>query len=119
MVRTDRRLFRTWTDWDAASKAIGFTDGRSTRVQGGLRVGTSFDYHGVRVEPTLTGMAYDDVSISGGTIVSAFAPLVPTDEGKVFGQGIGKLNFDWGRGLSAYVEGEVRGPSGVLGYAGP
>jgi hypothetical protein len=45
---------------------------------------------------------------------------VPTDEGKVFGQVIGKLNFDWSKdikGLSSYVEGEVRGRSGVFGTA--
>src|SRR5207248_1156554 len=83
----------TATVWDSASQAIGFTNGRQWRVQGGARVGTSYNWGGVRVEPTLTGLLYDDVSITGGTLVTAFAPLVPTDQGKVFGQLIGKLNF--------------------------
>jgi hypothetical protein len=54
------------------------------------------------VEATLTALAYDDVSITGGTLgtsVAGGSPLVsvPTDEGKVFGQVIGKLNFDWSK----------------------
>jgi hypothetical protein len=38
----------------------------------------------------------------------------------VFGQVIGKLNFDWGKdikGLSSYIEAEVRGRDGVVGTA--
>jgi len=34
-----------------------------------------------------------------------------------FGQATAKLNFDWGRGLSSYVEGEVRGRDNALGVA--
>jgi hypothetical protein len=58
------------------------------------------------------------VSIRGGTISTITAPLVPTDEGKVFGQLIGKLNVDYGNGLSSYIESEVRGGDGVIGAAG-
>jgi len=43
--------------------------------------------------------------------------LVPTDQNKIFGQATAKLNFDWGRGLSSYVEGEVRGRDNALGVA--
>ena len=84
-------------------------------------LGTPFDWGRDSVEATLTALAYDDVSITGGTLVTSVAgasPLVPTDEGKVFGQVTGKLNFDWSKdikGLSSYVEGEVRGRSGVFG----
>jgi hypothetical protein len=106
--------------WDGASRALGFEDGHTIRVQGGIRAGTSFDWNGVTVEPTLTGMAYSDVEIRGGTIALAAGspPLAPTDEGKVFGQGIAKLNFVWNRNLSSYLEGEVRGRENVLGAAG-
>jgi hypothetical protein len=106
--------------WDGASKALGFENGHTIRVQGGIRTGTSFDWNGVTVEPTLTGMAYSDVEVRGGTIaVAAGTPaLAPTDEGKIFGQGIAKLNFIWNKQLSSYLEAEVRGRDSVLGAAG-
>jgi hypothetical protein len=110
----------TSTVWDNASKGLGFEDGHAIRVQGGIRTGTSFDWNGVVVEPTLTALAYSDVEIRGGTIaVAAGAPaLAPTDEGKVFGQGIAKLNFIWNKQVSSYLEAEVRGRDSVLGAAG-
>jgi hypothetical protein len=64
-------------------------------------------------------MAYSDVEIRGGTVAAAAGgALVPTDEGKVFGQGLAKLNFIWSSNVSSYIEGEVRGREGVLGTAG-
>jgi hypothetical protein len=50
--------------------------------------------------------------------VAAGGAVVPTDEGKVFGQGIARLNFIWNANVSSYLEGEVRGREGVLGAAG-
>jgi hypothetical protein len=105
--------------WNAGGHAAGFTDGYAWRVQGGLRAGTSWDAGGgVKLEPTVTALAYDDVKISGGTLSVALAPVTaPTDQDKVFGLLDLKLNADYGGGLSAYVEGEVRGRTGVLGTA--
>jgi len=109
----------TATVWDNASKFFGFEDGHVWRVQGGVRVGTSYDWNGVKVEPTLTGMAYSDVEVQGGTVAAAAGGLVvPSDQGKVFGQGIAKLNFIWNANFSSYLEGEVRGREGVLATAG-
>ena len=100
----------TSTVWDESAHALAFQDGHTLRIQGGVRVGTSFDWNGVTVEPTLAAMAYSDVEIRGGTVAVAVGQLIaPTDEGKIFGQGIAKLNFIWNRNLSSYVEGEVRG----------
>jgi hypothetical protein len=112
----------TVTIWNSASSALGLTDGNAVRIQGGSRFGTTFDWGRTPVDATLTGLLYDDVSITGGTLSTAVAgtSLVPTDEGKVFGQVIGKLNFDWGKdikGLSSYIETEIRGRSGVIGTA--
>lgn len=105
--------------WDGASKAMGFEDGHTWRLQAGVRVGSAFDWNGVKVEPTLTGMVYSDVEVRGGTIAAAAGGLaIPTDEGKVFGQGIAKLNFIWANNVSSYIEGEVRGRENVLGAAG-
>jgi len=104
--------------WNADGHTRGFTDGYAWRVQAGLRAGTSWDAGGgVKLEPTLTALAYDDVKISGGTLAEALAPLAPTDQDKMFGLFNAKLNADYGYGLSAYVEGEVRGRTGVLGTA--
>jgi len=110
----------TRTVWDSASRAQGLEDGRTTRLQAGARVGTSFDWGSAKVESSLSGRLYDDVSVQGGSVAAATAGnnLVPTDEGKIFGQLIGKLNFDWGHGLSTYVEGEARGRDHVFGAAG-
>jgi hypothetical protein len=109
----------TATIWDGGSKALGFEDGHTWRVQGGVRIGTTYDWNGVKVEPTLTGLAYSDVEIQGGTVAQAAGGLlVPTDQGKVFGQGIAKLNFLWTNNFSSYIETEVRGREGVLGAAG-
>jgi len=107
--------------WDGASKAMGFTDGQDWRGQVGARVGTSYDWNGVKVQPTLTGLVYDDFFVSGNTIIAAgfgAGALVPTDEGYLFGQLIGKVDFDWGKGWTSYVEAEVRGRQDVLGAAG-
>ena len=109
----------TSTVWGEASRALGLQDGHVLRLQGGIRVGTSYDWNGVMVEPTLAAMLYSDVEIQGGTVaIVAGAPALPTDEGKIVGQGIAKLNFIWNRNLSSYVEGEVRGREGVFGAAG-
>jgi len=108
----------TNTAWNGTAHDLGLTDGDTWRVQGGARLGWNTVWNTVQVDSTLAALAYDDVSIRGGTISTVAAPLVPTDEGKVFGQLIGKLNFDYGNGLSSYLEGEVRGREGVFGAAG-
>jgi hypothetical protein len=109
----------TWLDYgNSATTNLGVTDAHQIRVQGGLRVGTSTSWGTIRVEPTLTGLLYSDVEVSGSTIATATTPLVPTDEGKVFAQLVGKLNFLITPNFSAYVEGEIRGREDVFGAAG-
>jgi hypothetical protein len=112
----------TRTIWNSTGQALGISDGSSFRVQGGARVGTQFQWGTIPVEATLTGLLYDDVSISGGTIANVVGgTLVPTGQGLIFGQGIGRLQFDWSqsiKGLSTYIEGQVRGSSGVFGAGG-
>ncbi|HXX09107.1 MAG TPA: hypothetical protein VEJ43_13675 [Pseudolabrys sp.] len=109
----------TRTVWNGTSKALGLTDGTNVRVQGGMRFGTSFDSGGVHFTPTLALLAYDDVVINGGTLaVATGTPLAPTDEGKVFGQAIGKLEAQVSKNLSTSIEGEVRGRANIYGLAG-
>ena len=70
---------------------------------------------------TVTGLAYDNVSVSGGFIQNvAFgnqAELL-NDQGKLRGEGILALNFDYGNGLSTFVQGDVRGGEGLFGAGG-
>ena len=80
---------------------------------------TTFNWNGVAVEGTLGGFAYWDLVVRGGTLASAVAnPLVPTDQGKIFGMGTGKLDFLWGHGLSTFAEADVRGRDHVFGATG-
>jgi hypothetical protein len=111
-------FLHTNTVWNDMAHNLGMIDGETWRVQGGARVGWSGVWNAIQVDGTLTALAYDDVSITGGTLATITAPLVPTYEGKLFGQLIGKLNFDYGNGLSSYIEGELRGTDGVIGAAG-
>jgi autotransporter-like protein len=115
--------------WGDAEHALGFTDGQVTRVQGGLRAGTWFMWGATRIEPTLTGLAYSDTSVRGGTAFAAGVPGIPTftgaplptDQGEVWGKGIAKVNFVFSSNFSAYLEGEVYRTSGAVdlrGYAG-
>jgi hypothetical protein len=109
----------TRTVWNSESSADGFTDGTDVRVLGGVRFGSGFDWAGIHFDQSLTVLAYDDVVISGGTLaVATGSPLAPTDEGKIFGQLIGRLEAQLPRNWSVNVEGEFRGSTDVYGVAG-
>jgi hypothetical protein len=109
----------TRTVWNGGSKAFGMTDGTDVRVQGGARFGSGFDWAGTHFDGTLTLLAYDDVLISGGTLaVATGTPLTPTEQGKVFGQAIGRLEAQLTKNWSASVEGEFRGSTDIYGLAG-
>jgi hypothetical protein len=109
----------TRTVWNTESSALGFTDGTDVRVQGGARFGSGFDWAGIHFDQSLTVLAYDDVLISGGTLaVVTGTPLAPTDEGKIFGQVIGKVEAQLTANWSVNVEGEFRGSTDVYGVAG-
>ena len=102
---------------------LGLDDGSLVRVQGGARVGTTTLINDrVLMTSTLTGLAYDDVLVAGGFIPAAAFDaknlLVQQDQGKVRGRGILALNFDCGYGITSFVQGEVRGGSGVFGTGG-
>jgi hypothetical protein len=106
---------------DGSAAMLGLKDGHDWRVQGGLRVGTDFFWGTVHVTPTVTGLAYDDVQVTGGVITGGAFPvaaIVPSDEGKVRGQGIFNVNFDYGNGVSAFVLGDVRGGSDLFAAGG-
>ena len=44
--------------------------------------------------------------------------MVPSDEGKIRGEGIFALSFDYGNGLSSFALAEVRGGQDLFGAGG-
>ena len=110
----------TNSNYDSGAAALGLQDGYDWRVQGGARLGIESLWNSVHVTTTITGLAYSDVKIVGGPIASgSFAgTILPSDQGKVRGEGIFLANFDYGRGFSTFVQAEVRGGSGLIGGGG-
>lgn len=115
----------TNSQYAASAAALGLDNGEAWRLQGGLRVGFESMWNATRVTTVLTGLAYSDVSVTGGVITNgatggAFAgtAVLPSDQGKVRGQGIARVNFDYGNGFSTFVQGEVRGGEGLFGAGG-
>ena len=111
--------------YDSGAAALGLQDGYDWRVRGGGRLGIELFWNAVHVTTTITGLAYSDVSIVGGPIVggatgASFAggTVLPSDQGKVRGDGIFTTNFDYGQGLSTFVQAEVYGGQGLLGGGG-
>jgi hypothetical protein len=104
----------TSTSYGANAVTLGLSDGALLMVQGGARFGnaTLLD-NKVLLTTTLTGLAYSNVSVSGGFIPGAgFLGnniLAQADEGQVRGRGILAFNFDFGQGIKSFVLGEVRG----------
>ncbi len=113
------------SQYAASAAGLGLQNGEAWRVQGGARIGFESMWNTTRITTTLTGLAYSDVSVVGGVISDsatggAFAgtAVLPSDQGKVRGQGIARVNFDYGNGFSTFVQGEVRGGQGLFGAGG-
>ncbi len=105
-----------WSYTQSSFNAVGFIDGHTVRLQGGARVGTEWIYGTVKVQPTLTGIAYSDVILVGPHPFGAAIAVI--EEGKLFGKGAAKINFVWTDKFSTFVEGEVRGSNDIFGVAG-
>jgi hypothetical protein len=77
------------------------TQRRGHPLQAGVRI---YVWSGVLVTPSVTGLAYDDVSIQGlvaaDGVNGAPATALPADQGKIRGEVILASNFDYGNGLS-------------------
>lgn len=112
----------TWTEYGSNAALLGLSNGSLLRVQGGARFGIESMWDRVRVTTTVTGLAYEDVSVSGGVLQNAAfgttSSLLLAQEGKIRGQGILAFNFDFGNGFSSFVLGEVRGGEGLFGAGG-
>jgi len=111
----------TYSDYDSRAAALGLKNGDDLLLLGGLRVGTDFLWGTVHVTPTVTGLAYDDVLITGQVVSGggfAVTPVIPLDAGKVRGEGIFAVNLDYGTGLSAFALADVRGGQNLFAAGG-
>jgi hypothetical protein len=104
----------TQTSFSDVPVTLDLVNGHTTRVQGGARFGTAWDYNGIHFEPTLLGLVYDDVQITG-TPLQTINVVAPTEEGKVRGEFDLVLNADFGKGFSGFAEGDVRFGDDLLG----
>ena len=111
-------------DYDSDAAALGLADGHVLRLQAGARLGTQFLWNNVVVTPILTGLVYGDATVSGLAVTdaaflgSAGGVASAATEGKVRGQGIGAVKFDYGNGVSSFVQADIRGGSDYFGYGG-
>ena len=104
--------------WDATGQSFGLDDGSGVQLQAGFRYGIEHKWNGMTVTRRWTFLLYDDVLLDDGNdLFKLLSPGVPTDQGKVFGLVQSRLSVEGEKGLSAFVEGEVRGREGVLGVA--
>jgi hypothetical protein len=83
--------------------------GSSTQVDAGARIGTEWMWNTVKVQPSLTGVAY--------TIADESGP-VSGNKGQLGGRGSGKLNFIWTDHFSSYVEAHASGIAFTSAYGG-
>lgn len=93
-------------DFNGDAAVLGLTSGDVVRVQGGARVGTTFEYMGVHFEPYVLGLVYDNV-VETGTPLSTLGVTGLVDEGLLRGQFDVDLDMDFGHGWTSFVRGEV------------
>ena len=112
----------TQTNYDSSSAAtLGLTNGHLVRVQGGARYGIESYWGNATLLTTLTGLAYEDVSVSGGFIQNvAFgnSALIINDQGLLRGQGILAFNLAFNNGVTLFAQGDVRGGQDLFGAGG-
>ena len=111
----------TYSLYDSSAQALGLASGYVLRLQEGARVGLDFYCNDIHVTPTIAGLLYDDVVVTGGPIVNGFfvgGDLLPSDEGKLRAQGILTLNVDYRNGLSSFASATIYGGEDLFGAGG-
>ncbi len=110
----------------AEAHSNGAVIGQVWTVQGGGRVGTEVVLgNGVKVQPTFTALAFSNIFESGGQFAIPNglngSQIVSGDQGQLWGKGAAKFNFIFTPNFSTFVEGNVRGTTGLvtaIGYGG-
>jgi hypothetical protein len=107
--------------YSSSAQALGLDDGYIFRVQGGAKVGIDSLFNNVHVTTVITGLAFNDVIVHGNNIQGgSFGQdaAILNDQGRMQGEGIATVNLDFGRGVSASVEGDIYGARGIFGAGG-
>jgi Autotransporter beta-domain len=93
---------------------FGASTGTSTEVHGGGRVGTEVMWGAIKVQPSITGAAFEIVSVSGaGGVAAAGAPNVTAQLNQLGGRGSAKLDFLWTSKFSTFLEGHISSVAGT------
>jgi hypothetical protein len=72
---------------------VPLADAEATRVRTGARIGTDWVTNNVRIEPSLTGFAYEVVDVSNAALfVNGTGIALPTDRGKLRGEFQGAIS---------------------------
>jgi hypothetical protein len=111
----------TQSDYATSAAALGLSNGHLVKVQAGARYGFEYIWGPAKVTTTITGLAYEDVTVSGGFIQNvAFGnnALIINDQGLLRGQGILAFNLAYTNGISLFAEGDVRGGKDLFGAGG-
>jgi Autotransporter beta-domain len=111
----------TMSDYDASAAALGLTNGNLVKLQAGARFAIESLWGAGKLTTTVTGLAYDDVIVTGGFIQNvAFGnnALIINDQGLLRGQGILAFNLAYASGISLFAQGDVRGGKDLFGAGG-
>lgn len=111
----------TLSSYSSSAALLGLKDGDLVRLQAGSRLGLEGFLGSTHVTTSVTGLAYDDVLVTGNFIQGGvFGPTsnILNDQGKLRGEGILAVKFDLGQGRSAFVQGDVRGGEDLFGAGG-
>ena len=111
----------TVSDYDASAAALGLSNGYLVKLQAGARYGMEYLWGAAKLTTTVTGLAYDDVVVTGGFIQNvAFGnnALIINDQGLLRGQGILAFNLAYANGVSVFAQGDVRGGKDLFGAGG-
>src|SRR4051812_937858 len=104
--------------YSSGADQFGLADGELLRLQGGARFGLESIWSGIRVTTVATGLLYDDVLVRGGQLATAPNPLILSTQGKLRAEGILTLNVLHGKGVSSFVQADLRGGEGLFGATG-
>jgi hypothetical protein len=111
----------TVSDYDASAAALGLSNGYLVKLQAGARYGMEYLWGAGKLTTSVTGLAYDDVVVTGGFIQNvAFGnnALIINDQGLARGQGILAFNLAYANGVSVFAQGDVRGGKDLFGAGG-
>jgi hypothetical protein len=108
------------SQYGSGAAFLGLSNGYDWRLEAGGRVGLETVWSSYRMTTTVTGLAYDDVKVSGGLIAggTTVGTVLASDQGKIRGQGILVNTVNFGNGYSAFAQADVRGGSGLFGIGG-